>query len=314
MVTAENTDKLDNSHHKSAQTEKRNVALSSVIAALGLTVGKLIIGILTNSLGILSEAAHSALDSVAAIVTYFAVRMADKPPDEDHHYGHGKVENLSAFIETLLLLITCIWIIYEAVERLLIKHSEVDASFWAFLVISVSIFVDISRSRMLFRAARKYKSQALEADALHFSTDIWSSCVVLFGLFCVLASKLFPSLKFLEKMDAIAALGVALIVISVSIQLGKRTIHGLLDAAPKGLDQKIKERVEGIEGVEDCHNIRVRASGPKVFVDVHVNLDGDLTLTEAHKLTEVIETAIEEVVPEADVTVHPEPLEIAPAN
>ncbi len=292
-----------------ANDEKRKAAFSSVLAAFLLTGLKLVVGIMTNSLGMLSEAAHSGLDLVAALVTFFAVRVSDKPADEEHHYGHGKVENLSAFIETILLLITCIWIIYEAIERLFFRKADVQASTWAFLVILTSIIVDISRSRMLYRTAKKHNSQALEADALHFSTDVWSSCVVLLGLVGVFIADKFPSLGFLERTDAIAALGVALIVVWVSIQLGKRTICALLDAAPKGLDKQIKKCVENLEGVEDCHSIRIRPSGPKLFVDVHVTLDGNQTLTAAHRLTEKIESEIQNISPDADVTVHPEPVE-----
>ncbi|MGE5342362.1 MAG: cation diffusion facilitator family transporter [Candidatus Omnitrophota bacterium] len=292
-----------------AQAEKRSAALSSVIAAFVLTGFKLFIGLLTNSLGILSEAAHSGIDLIAAIATCFAVYVSDKPADEGHHYGHGKIENLSAFIETILLVITCIWIIQESIERLFFKAVQVDASIWAFLVIITSILIDISRTRVLYRAARAHNSQALEADALHFSTDIWSSSVVLVGLVGLLLSQMYPALAFLRVADAIAALGVALISIWISFKLGKRTVYALLDGAPEGLDVKIKQSVEELEGVTDCHNIRVRNSGPKLFVDVHVSLDGNQTLAKAHDLTELIELTIQRLIPQSDVTVHPEPVE-----
>jgi cation diffusion facilitator family transporter len=296
---------------RDARDDKRHAALTSVLAALGLVGFKLVVGVWTNSLGILSEAAHSGLDLVAALVTYLAVRVSDKPADEDHHYGHGKVENLSALFETILLLGTCVWIIHEATRRLFVKPVEVDASIWAFLVMSISIVVDISRSRMLYRAARTHNSQALEADALHFRTDIWSSSVVILGLAGVLIGNTFPSLKFMEKADAIAALGVAFIVVWVSFMLGKRTLQGLLDAAPAGLNKTIVKYVEDLPGVTDCHQVRIRISGPCYFVDVHVSLDGNQTLNEAHRLTETIESTIRDLVPRADVTVHPEPAETA---
>ena len=145
--------------------EKKIVAATSAVAAVFLTGGKLVIGLLTGSLGILAEAAHSALDLVAAAITFFAVRISDRPADESHPYGHGKVENLSALAETLLLLITCVWIIYEGIQRLFYVSVKVDASLWAFLIMAISIVVDYSRSRALSRVAKKYKSQALEADA-----------------------------------------------------------------------------------------------------------------------------------------------------
>jgi len=290
-----------------AQKEKNYAALSSVAAAVGLALFKLVIGLMTNSLGILAEAAHSALDLAAAIITFMAVRVSDKPADDEHLYGHGKVENLSALVETLLLLVTCIWIVYEAIGRLFFKSPVISASVWAFIVMAVSIVIDYNRSRMLYRAARKYRSQALEADALHFHTDIWSSSVVIVGLLGVFIANHVPALKFLEKTDAVAALGVALIVVGVSLQLGKRTVHALLDSAPSGLQAKIKKTVEALPGVSDCHQIRLRISGHLMFVDVHVTLDGRQSLNEAHELTETIETAIRDIAPEADITVHPEP-------
>lgn len=294
---------------KAAEREKQQAALSSVLAAIGLTAFKIVVGIMTGSLGILSEAAHSGLDLVAALVTFFAVRVSDKPADEQHRYGHGKVENFSALIETLLLLVTCIWIIYEATKRLFFEDVEVDASIWAFLVMGTSIVIDYSRSRVLMRAARKHNSQALEADALHFSTDIWSSSVVIVGLFGVLISEQVSQLEFLAKTDAVAALIVALIVIVVSYQLGRRSISALLDAAPDGLAENIERTVEAIPGVLDCHRVRVRTAGPQTFVDIHVVMDGTLPLEKAHQLTEQIEKAVQQIASGADVTVHPEPYE-----
>ena len=162
--------------------EKQRVAGISVGAAVFLTGIKLVIGLLTGSLGLISEALHSGLDLVAAVITFFSVRMSDTPPDRDHNFGHGKIENISAFIETILLLITCVWIIYEALNRLISGKTDIEVSVWSYIVVITSIVVDFTRSRALGRVAKKYNSQALEADALHFSTDIWSSLVVLSGL------------------------------------------------------------------------------------------------------------------------------------
>src|SRR6266571_7884804 len=170
----------------SMRAEKRAVAQNSVFAAVAITFLKFLVGITTGSLGILSEAAHSGLDLVAAVITLFSVRVSDKPADADHQYGHGKVENFSAFIETGLLLLTCIWIVYEAIERLFFLHVEIEPSIAAFAVMFFSMGVDFWRSRALGRIAAKYDSQALEADALHFSTDIWSSGVVVLGLSLVM--------------------------------------------------------------------------------------------------------------------------------
>ena len=216
------------------QKEKLNVALVSVLAAVFLTGSKLIIGVLTGSLGILSEALHSGLDMVAAVITYFSVRVSDKPADKHHHFGHGKVENFSALAETLLLLITCAWIIYEAFSRLMTGNTHIEISVWSYIVVIGSIIIDITRSRALRRVAKKYNSQALEADALHFSTDIWSSSVVLLGLICANFGFYFA--------DSIAALGVSVIVISVSYRLGKQAIDALLDKAPL-LNKSSKDKI-----------------------------------------------------------------------
>jgi cation diffusion facilitator family transporter len=235
-----------------SENEKSVAALNSVMAAFLLTGLKVGVGVWTGSIGILAEAAHSALDFVAALVTYVAVRLAGRPADREHPYGHGKIENLSALVETLLLLVTCGWIIYEAVERLISKRVQVDASIWAFGVLAVSIFVDVTRSRMLKRVAVKHRSQALEADALHFSTDVWSSAVVMVGLVGVKVAEIFPSLEFLSKADAVAALVVAAIVVMVSLDLGVRTVQALLDAAPPGIADKVKAAAENVEGVRNC--------------------------------------------------------------
>lgn len=291
-----------------ATKEKRSAALTSVIAAVGLTSLKITVGLATGSLGILAEAAHSALDLVAAVVTFLAVRLSSKPADREHLYGHGKIENLSALFETFLLLITCIWIIYEAIQRLFYKHVDVEVTFWSFLVMATSIVIDYTRSRVLYAAARKHHSQALEADALHFSTDIWSSSVVILGLGLVLLSSRLPSLGFLKQADAVAAMAVAGIVIYVSIKLGLRTIHGLLDTAPKGMDEKVKAAVEEVPGVVNCHAVRVRYSGPQVFIDAHILVERDQSIVDAHAITEQIERVIHGLVPNADVIVHPEPV------
>jgi cation diffusion facilitator family transporter len=288
--------------------EKQSAALSSLVAAIGLTVFKIVVGLLTGSLGILAEAAHSGLDLVAALMTLIAVRVSGRPADRDHLYGHGKAENLSALVETVLLMATCAWIVWEAVHRLLSHLVDVEVTFWSFAVMLTSIVVDASRSRVLARAARKYNSQALEADALHFQTDIWSSAVVIAGLIAVKAGEWFPALAFLREGDAVAALGVSAVVAWVSWRLGWRTVDALLDTAPAGMEQRIAGVVRAVPGVLDCHNIRIRHSGPGLFIDLHILVDGNQTLKQAHILTETIEAAIGQIYPRADVTVHPEPI------
>jgi cation diffusion facilitator family transporter len=205
--------------------EKKQVAGISVFAAVFLTGSKLTVGLLTGSLGILSEALHSGLDLVAAAITYLCVRVSDRPADEDHHYGHGKIENLSALVETLLLLITCVWIIYEAVHRLRTGQVEIEVTYWSYIVVVSSIGIDYWRSSALMKAAKKYNSQALEADAVHFSTDIWSSVVVLIGLICSHFGWFIA--------DPIAALLVALIVLHVCYRLGKSPLTFSWIALPR---------------------------------------------------------------------------------
>jgi cation diffusion facilitator family transporter len=290
-----------------ARKDKRSAALSSVIAAIGLTTFKVIVGMLTNSLGILAEAAHSGLDLVAAGMTFFAVRVSDKPADKEHPFGHGKIENLSALFETVLLLVTSGWIIYEAIQRLFFVSVKVEASIWSFVVMGVSIIIDYTRSRILFRAARKYKSQALEADALHFSTDIWSSSVVILGLVGLTVARFVPGLDWMHKADSVAAMVVAIIVIYISGELGYRTIAGLLDTAPKGLAEEVEKAAAAVPGVVDAHAIRIRPSGAHTFIDMHVTMNGDMSLRDAHAATIVIEQAIMKIVSPADVTVHMEP-------
>lgn len=301
---------LNDHAQQQADQEKQFVALSSVLAAAFLTGLKLIVGFMTGSLGILAEAAHSALDFLAAVTTYIAVRISGKPADPGHHYGHGKVENFSALIETLLLLATCVWIVWEAGRRLLGKTTvEIDVNTWAFLVMGTSIAVDVTRSRMLMRAAVKHKSQALEADALHFSTDIWSSAVVILGLICVKAGEYIPRAPYLHSLDSVSALVVAAIMAWISVRLGIRAIQELLDAAPSGKADEIVKIVEAMPGVINCHNVRVRHSGPLTFIDIHILVSGEQRLRDVHDLTERIEEAIQNVMPGSDVTVHPEPAE-----
>jgi cation diffusion facilitator family transporter len=298
---------------KKAEREKRLVALSSVIAAIFLTGFKLTVGLLTRSLGILSEAAHSGLDLVAAGVTLFAVRASDRPADADHPYGHGKVENFSALIETLLLFITCGWIIYEAVQRLFFHTVEVEVSYWSFIVMGLSIAIDLTRSRALMKAAKRHGSQALEADALHFSTDVWSSSVVIAGLIAVSIGELIknsnPGLaSWLFRADAIAALGVSAIVIYVSVRMGRRSISTLMDSAPHGINAAVERAVASLPGVVAVDRIRSRQSGPAVFVDMTLAVARTVSLEESHAIASAAESIVQKLLPRSDVMVHIDPV------
>jgi cation diffusion facilitator family transporter len=284
-----------------ADKEKRFIAWTSVFAAVFLTSFKLGIGLWTNSLGILSEAAHSGLDLLAAIITLFAVSFADRPADEDHPYGHGKLENISAFIETFLLIITCAWIIWEGASRLVAHTHHIETNIWGFIVMGVSILVDTSRSRALYRVAKKHKSQALEADALHFSSDIWSSLTVIAGLFFVWLG--YP------EFDAVAAIGVALLVLFVSYRLGRRTIDALMDRVPHSLTKEVESAITSVKGVEELRKVRIRTSGAHLFVDTVVAIRRTIPFQSAHAIMDSIERAVHDIHPNADVVVHSEPFE-----
>jgi cation diffusion facilitator family transporter len=285
--------------------ETSRAAAASVLAAVLLTGTKLGVGLATGSLGILSEAAHSTLDLLAAVVTWFAVRASARPADEGHPYGHGKVENLSALFETALLLVTCAWITLEAIRRL-VRPVPVRASFWGFAVILLSIGVDLARSRALRRAARRYGSQALEADALHFSTDIWSSAVVLFGLAMVRLADLL-ALPALRVADALAALAVAGIVVVVSVNLGRRAVDDLMDSVPRDYVHQARTQVLAVPGVVGVSQIRMRRTGRDWFSDVTITVADSLSAVEAHRVAEGVEAALRVLMARGDIIVHVDP-------
>ena len=284
-----------------------DAAKSSVAAAVLLTVLKLGVGIATNSLGVLSEAAHSALDLLAAGMTFLAVKIAAVPADKNHPYGHGKIENLSALVETLLLLVTCAWIIREAVDRLVFNPVVVKPSIWAVLVMVISIIVDYSRSRMLMRAAKEHRSQALEADALHFSTDMLSSAVVIAGLGALYVAEHLPVSSplrpWLERADALAALGVSIIVLKVSWSLGKRAVNVLLDAGDIELAREVRASLDTLSGVRKVESVRIRNSGPDLFVDIELEAESSLVLGEVEYLRLEVEKRVKEKADHANVAV-----------
>src|SRR5262252_6538040 len=218
--------------------EKKRAALLSVGSAAILVSLKTFLVVKTGSLGVLSEALHSGLDLVAAIITFLSLRVSDRPADERHPYGHGKFENFSAFVETGLLALTALYIIYEAFDRLFFRSVQIQPSVMAILVLLGALAIDLTRARAQRHVARKYSSEALEADALHFSTDVWSTIVVISGVALVWAGETW-NLPWLLYADALAGLAVAAVILWVGSQLGRRTLDALLDAAPKGLQQEI---------------------------------------------------------------------------
>jgi cation diffusion facilitator family transporter len=280
-------------------TSKKKAAFTSIIAAVFLTTMKFVVGILTSSLGILSEALHSLLDLLAALITFVSVSISDKPADKEHQYGHGKIENLSAFFESILLVVTCIWIIYEGISRLVSGNTTIKVTVWSYLVVVTAMAVDIGRSRMLFKAAKRNNSQALEADAIHFSTDILSSGVVLLGLVCA-------NLGY-HKADAISALGVAVIVLGISYRLGKRAVDVLLDKVPEGLTEKVESKLRSNKEIVYYHNLKIRVAGPDTFVEVNIHLQPQTDLETAHGICNRIEKDMETLIPRCTTIVHAEP-------
>ena len=285
--------------------EKKRAALLSVGSATLLVFLKAFLVVRTGSLGVLSEALHSGLDLIAAIITFLSVRMSDQPADERHLYGHGKFENFSAFVETGLLALTALYIVYEAFDRLFFRTVHIQPSVTAMVVLLAALAIDLTRARALKHAARKYSSEALEADALHFSTDVWSTTVVIAGIGLVWAGEAWD-LPWLVYADALAGLAVAAVILWVGSQLGRRTLDALLDAAPKGLQQQIALALERMEGVLDVVRVRVRRAGNRHFVDATVSVARSASLEQVHTLTDAIEKRIGEIVP-SDVMVHVEP-------
>lgn len=288
-----------------AVREKKLAALASVATAVVLVSLKIFLSVRTESLGILSEALHSSLDLVAAVITYLSVRISDKPADADHTYGHGKFESFSAFVETGLLLLTAAYIIWEALQRLLFRASIVHPSALAVGLLALMVVIDSARARGITRVAKRFPSEALEADALHFSTDVWSTSVVLVGIAAVWLGQRF-AINWLRYTDPLAALCVAGVIIWVGSRLGKRTLEALLDVAPRGLQEKIIAAAGTVDGVLTVDRVRLRRAGQRYFVDVTISVPRTTGIEEAHATSDRVERRIEEIVP-SDVVVHMEP-------
>lgn len=290
---------------------KRSAALLSVFAALIITLLKLLTGLLTGSLGMLSEAAHSGIDLAAAAITFFSVQVSDRPADEDHNYGHGKIESLSAFVETVLMLLSCIWILTEAIRRIFFRHHlALTFSIWPFAVLLLSITVDYSRSRTLHRVAIQHGSEALEADAIHFRTDIWSSVAVLIGLAATYAGQHWH-VPYFEFADPLAAIFVSGVILRVTWKLARRTIDALLDATPTETRAQTRRQLirdlGAIDGVLSVDRVRTRRSGANYFADVTLGMPRNLTFQRTEQITAEATAAVQRHLPGADVVVHPVP-------
>jgi cation diffusion facilitator family transporter len=301
-----------NEEEQQRSDAKRSAALSSVGAAAAITLLKLFTGALTGSLGMLSEAAHSGIDLVAAGITLFTVRISDRPADEEHNYGHGKAENLSAAAEIVLMVASCIWIATEAVRRILYhRHLDLEWSVWPFIVLLLSIAVDFARSRNLHRVAKEQRSYALEADAVHFGTDIWSSVAVLIGLLASFAGERLH-IRLLEYADPVAALVVSLVIVRVTWTLAHDTVNSLLDATPPEVREKIRNdlmhELENTDGILNVQRVRVRRSGSNYFVDLTLGIPRNVTFQRSEQITFAATDAVQQRLPGADVVIHTVPV------
>ena len=283
--------------------QKEQVALTSIAASAGLTIAKAVVGYATGSLAILSEAGHSLIDFGATVMTYVAVRVSGRPADEQHHYGHGKIESISALAETALLFLLSGIVIWEAGRRLLAHSGHVvEATAWAFGVILVSIVVDFFRSRALSRTARETSSHALEADALHFSSDLWASLAVLIGLVGVRLGYWWA--------DSAAALAVAVLVCVAGWRLGRRTIDTLIDVAPEGAARTITAIAAKVAGVVKVGQVRARAVGETTFIDLAVGVSRTLPIDRVNAIKDEVAAAIRRQMPGAEPTVTTDPVKL----
>jgi cation diffusion facilitator family transporter len=286
--------------------EKRRVSLHSMLAAAAMTVLKVAAGVLSGSLGVLSDAAHSGLDLAGSALTFFSVRVSDKPADEDHTYGHGKVENISAFVEAGLMAISCAWIIFEALQRIFRHPVELRHSIWPVLVLLTSIAVDFWRSRQLRSVARRTGSPALATDAFHFASDIWSSVAVLAGLGATwMGARL--GIAWLRYADPFAALVVSLMILRMTWRLTREAVGALTDQIPAEMRQHIVHEVERVPGVLAVEQARVRRSGAAYFADITLALPRKYTFEHTGELVRAATDAVHRALPDADVVIHPVP-------
>jgi cation diffusion facilitator family transporter len=289
-------------HSHSHSHEKESVALSSVFASIFLTATKFTVGIVTGSMGIISEAAHSLLDLFAAGLTFFSVKFSGKPADKEHPYGYGKIESVSALIETGLLFLTSGWIIFESIKRLITKNTEIELAWYAFAVIILSIIIDLSRSRSLYRVAKKTNSQALEADALHFSSDIYSSLVVLLGLICVAFG--------IPGADAIAAICVSIFIAFAGYKLGKKTIDTLIDYSPQETCNKIKEITENTTGIISVEKVRARIVGNNTFIEMTICVSRGLPISKVKEIEKEVCKKVCKELPNSEIVIESKPVQL----
>lgn len=293
--------------------EKRRVALNSMLAAAAMTALKLITGIISGSLGVLSDAAHSGLDLVGAAMTFFSVRVSDLPADEDHTYGHGKIENLSTIGEVILMAASSVWIIWEAMSRIFVHTVELHHSIWPVLVVLTSIAVDFWRSRRLRAVAILTGSPALATDAFHFSSDIWSSVAVLLGLAASWIGVTFE-IPWLNYADPLAATIVSILIIRLTIKLGHEAVGILMDRIPAETRRTIVDDVSQVPGVIAIEQARVRRAGPNYFADLTLALPRRYTFEHTDALVQAAKAAVHRTLPDADVVIHTVPRQARAEN
>ncbi len=287
---------------------KRRVAQHSMLAAAAMTILKLAAGLFSGSLGVLSDAAHSGLDLVAVALTFFSVQVSDKPADEEHTYGHGKVENLTAFCEAILMALSCAWIIWEALDRIVHHSMELRHSVWPVLVLLTSIGVDFWRSRRLRAVAIQTGSPALATDAFHFASDIWATFAVLCGLGASWAGEQF-GIAWLRYADPFAAVAVSIMILRLTLRLGRETVAVLMDEVPVETRRRLVREVEQVEGVMAVEQARVRRAGAGYFADLTLALPRRFTFEHTGELVQSATDAVHRALPLADVVIHTVPRE-----
>jgi cation diffusion facilitator family transporter len=286
--------------------EKRQVALHSMMAAAVMTLLKLAAGLVSGSLGVLSDAAHSGLDMIGSALTFFSVQVSDRPADEDHTYGHGKFENFSSFGEVILMAVSSAWIIWEAIQRILHPARDLQGLAWPVAVVITSIGVDFWRSRRLRAVADKTGSSALATDAFHFASDIWSSLAVLCGLGASWVGTHF-GIGVLRYADPLAAMMVSLLILRLTVRLGHEAVSVLLDEIPAETRQRLIEDVAQVPGVLGVEKARVRRAGANYFADLTLALPRRFTFEHTGELVRAATDAVHRTLPEADVVIHTEP-------
>jgi cation diffusion facilitator family transporter len=285
---------------------QRKTALWSVFAALALIALKLGTGLATHSLGLISEAAHSGTDLIAALLTFFAVGVAVRPADTGHQYGHGKAEHLAALAEGAILVLASIAIVWRAIVRLVEGGAPVRATWYALLVVGIVICIDVARTMASWRAARAYSSAALASNALHFGSDLGGSIAVFAGLLLVRAGH--------PGADSVAALFVAGLVLVAAARLMRRNVDVLMDRAPAAAEEAARQAIVGLQPPVQLRRLRMRQAAGRVFADVVIAVAYDAAVPQGHAAADAVERVVQSALPEADVVVHVEPMEAAEAE